>query len=243
MYQKKKVLVIDDDEDINKYLETKFKLNNYDIRCTDNTESFLKELVTFKPNLILVDLNLNGKNGFGYKIIETVRKKMGPELIIIIMSRRNNHEDIIKGLEDGANDYITKPLDEVILFSKIKLFLGQEINPEEELAFYSVPKGDNDFEFHVPLKVKRISETGMTLFSSALMAKETLIILEGALANIISPQGSVKFVVKDVTIDKRQNGFLIEIEFDPDEHSVVIRNVRKLLLKVAPMTEEDLHKL
>ncbi len=143
----------------------------------------------------------------------------------------------------GANDYITKPIDDIILFSKIKLFLGQEITSEEDLAFYAVPKGDNDFEFSVPLKVQQISETGMILFSQALMARETLLILEGALAKMLSPDSPIKFMVKDVTIDKKQNGFIIELEFDPDEHKALIRNVRKLLLKIAQLNEEEVEML
>ncbi|WP_273869719.1 response regulator [Halobacteriovorax sp. GB3] len=233
MFQKMKILTIDDDIDINKYLELIFKKNNYDIRCTTNTKDFLEQVLAFKPHLIIVDLNLE-EQGFGYKIIQTLRKKFGPEMIIIVMSRRNTHDDITKALELGANDYITKPIDDALLFNKVRLFLKQSLDEDSTFAYYAVPTKNNALEFTIPLTLKKLTESGIQFFSKSLIAKEAPIQIEGALAKQLSPSGKIRFQVKDVVIDKMNDGFLVTVEFSLDEHYEIKRNVRKLLLKVAP---------
>lgn len=226
----KRILTIDDDEDINQLVKIILNKNGYEVETSSEIEDFFRKVVEFKPHLCIVDLNLGDHEGFGYNIIELMRKKIGKEVIIIIMSRRNSAEDITRALECGANDYIQKPIDEQIIISKLDVFLGNE-ESTLNLPFYAVATGDRECYFQFPLNIYSMTEETITIYSNNYIAKGSLIELNNSFLD------SRSFTVSNVILDREKGGYFIEVSIDAIDHEDLLPTVRKIMMKSSPIAE------
>lgn len=122
MSSKKRLLLIEDEEDIASLIKLQAELYGYAIHVeVDGLNGFLA-VKREKPDLIILDIMLPGKNGF-----DVCRKiKSDPELKsipVIILSAKGDEIDLVLGLELGADDYVTKPFSPKVLFSRVKAVL------------------------------------------------------------------------------------------------------------------------
>lgn len=114
-----KILLIEDNESIKKGLKFSFEENNYEIDDTTNIEETKKYLNEITPDIIILDITLPDGNGFDlYK--ETIKEKQIPTIFLTAMDDENN---VVKGLELGAEDYITKPFSTKELLTRVKKIL------------------------------------------------------------------------------------------------------------------------
>ena len=123
-----KILVVDDEEHIAELISYNLTSNGYKVITANNGNDAVKLAVEEKPNLILLDLMIPGKDG--YDVCKDVRSNSEIRNIPIIMLTAKSEElDKILGLELGADDYITKPFDirEVITRIRVALRLREEI--------------------------------------------------------------------------------------------------------------------
>lgn len=112
-----KILVIDDDEEFRKMISILLELNKYSV---DTAEDGYKGLEKIKKNdydLILLDVMMPGLSGFD--VCYAIRIK-NPEIPIVLLTAKGEKEDLVTGINAGANDYITKPFETEILLAKIK---------------------------------------------------------------------------------------------------------------------------
>ena len=115
---------VEDDHEISNLIRIALEKSDFEVRCFDDGESFLKTFEIKKPNLILLDLMLPGIQGD--EILKTIRKDIGNDKIpIVILSAKSLLEDRITGLNNGADDYIVKPFNikELISYYGEKLAL------------------------------------------------------------------------------------------------------------------------
>lgn len=234
---KKKILTIDDHEDINNLLRVMLKRHNFIVETSSNIEDFFNKVISFGPHLCLVDLNLDTNIGFGFKIVESFRRTIGNEIFIIVISRRNDQADVIDALTKGADDYLTKPLDEIILVNKINTLFDIKSPPNLELPFYAIPTGNRDCSFSFPLQICELKENGLILYGPHCVAKGTLVELKGELIQQITNSPSYRFTVKQVSKDSTIGGYFMEIEFDSLEKSDFVFRTRKILLQGPPLGE------
>lgn len=115
-----KVLIVDDDITIRKLLSKVMVCNGYQPTTAASGEEALNLLKAEHFHLILLDINMNGIDGF--QTIQTIRQR-GLTTPIIIISGRNEDYDTLYGLDIGADDYITKPFNPVILGAKAKALI------------------------------------------------------------------------------------------------------------------------
>ena len=102
---KVEILVIDDEEQIRKLLEITLRANNYNVTQAGTAKEGLIMASNHPPDLIILDLGLPDKNGLA--LLQELRQwHTNP---IIILSVQNSEEVIIKALDSGANDCLTKP--------------------------------------------------------------------------------------------------------------------------------------
>ena len=102
----KKVLIVEDDPALLRGLKDNFQAEGYQVRTADNGRKGLDALFRDPPDLVLLDLMLPKADG--YEICRTARaRRLG--IPIIMLSARGQEHDIIRGLELGADDYVTKP--------------------------------------------------------------------------------------------------------------------------------------
>lgn len=113
---KKKVLVVDDEPSIAMLIEFNLKLAGYDVRCVGDGEAVFDQLKPFRPDLIVLDLMLPKMNGI--QVCRTLRDQKN-EVPIIMLTALQDTSDKIAGLDNGADDYMTKPFSPQELISRI----------------------------------------------------------------------------------------------------------------------------
>ena len=117
-----KILVVDDEENIAELISYNLTSNGYKVITANNGNDAVKLAVEEKPNLILLDLMIPGKDG--YDVCKDVRSNSEIRNTPIIMLTAKSEElDKILGLELGADDYITKPFSVRELLARVKAVL------------------------------------------------------------------------------------------------------------------------
>ena len=117
-----KILVVDDEEYILELISFNLTNNGYTVLTANNGIDAVKIAIEEKPNLILLDLMIPGKDG--YDVCKEVRSNIEIKNIPIIMLTAKSEEiDKILGLELGADDYITKPFSVRELLARVKAVL------------------------------------------------------------------------------------------------------------------------
>jgi DNA-binding response OmpR family regulator len=102
----KRILVVEDDEALALVLRDNLVYEGFDVDCAIDGQQALHKAQSARPDLVLLDLMIPGLDGF------EVCRVLGthpPRLPIIMLTARTQHEDKIRGLELGADDYVTKP--------------------------------------------------------------------------------------------------------------------------------------
>ncbi len=120
------ILIIEDDLKIRRELDTLLVSNGYNVEAITNFSNILDELKNYKYDLILLDINLPGLDGF--EIAKNVRKESN--VPIIFVTSRSSDEDELKSIITGGNDFITKPYNKLILLEKIKRALNKKDSKE-----------------------------------------------------------------------------------------------------------------
>ena len=144
---KEHILIIEDEPDIAELLEFNLESNQYLTSIANNGESGLEKARKLTPDLILLDLMLPGIKGLDVCHILKTDDSM-KEISIIMLTALGQEENIVKGLEAGADDYITKPFSIKVLLARINAVLRRE------------KITDNDIE--KPVNIHNISITPRT---------------------------------------------------------------------------------
>ena len=124
--QKKKLLIVDDESDIRILLKEYLELEGYQIlTAADAGEA--DQALAEEPDLILLDINMPGTDGFLW--CEQIRERV--EIPILFLSARTEEEDRIKGFRAGGDDYILKPFSIEELSARIEAHLRREERKEK----------------------------------------------------------------------------------------------------------------
>ena len=117
-----KILVIDDEEDIRTLLQYNLEKEGYQVETAENGDKGLTALISFKPDLVLLDVMMPGMDGI--EVCEAIRSKEGfQQTLVCFLTARNEDYSQIAGLEAGADDYVAKPIRPKVLISRIKALL------------------------------------------------------------------------------------------------------------------------
>ena len=113
----KLILAVDDDQDNLTLLAEVLRNEGYRVETALSGEDALERLKTISPDLILLDINMPGMSG--YETLTEIRKREN-YVSIIFVSARAETEEIAKGLDAGADDYVCKPYDPVELLARVR---------------------------------------------------------------------------------------------------------------------------
>ncbi len=114
----KKILIADDEPDILEIIRFNLEKEGYQVESAGNGIEALESAKKFKPDLIILDVMMPGRNG--WEVCQQLR--MYPDFkqtLIIFLTALSDESSEIKGLESGADDYIAKPIRPNILLSKV----------------------------------------------------------------------------------------------------------------------------
>ncbi|HBL73745.1 MAG: DNA-binding response regulator [Bacteroidetes bacterium GWF2_42_66] len=127
------ILIIDDEVQIRRMLEITLLANGYKVSEASSGKEGLALAASIQPALIILDLGLPDTDGFN--ILQKLREwYLKP---IIILSVRSFENDIVKALDNGANDYLTKPFRTGELLARIRLAIRQNQNVSDSPVFTS----------------------------------------------------------------------------------------------------------
>lgn len=115
-----KILVVDDHTDILALISLILKQHNYEVITAQDGVEAIEKAIQEHPDVVLLDVQIPKING--YKVCETLKEREETRTIpvIFISSAYRDLKDIIRGLETGGTDYLTKPFDNLELLARIK---------------------------------------------------------------------------------------------------------------------------
>ena len=114
-----KILVVDDSKTEQMYISDILRKNGYQVTTADDADQAMASMVADKPDLVLLDVVMPGKNGF--QLARSIsRDPLYAQIPIIMGSSKGQETDRMWGLRQGAKDYITKPVNPEELISKIR---------------------------------------------------------------------------------------------------------------------------
>lgn len=121
----KKILIVDDDPQVHKLLATVLSPKNYQIDSAEDGPGAWEKIGRSKPDLIVLDIMMPQMSGI--ELCQKVRNDPSLQNILILMlSAKDTQNDRLKGLQYGADDYVTKPFHVSTLVHKIEHMLSKQ---------------------------------------------------------------------------------------------------------------------
>jgi two-component system KDP operon response regulator KdpE len=111
-----RILVVDDEPETLKYVSVNLRARGYDVRTAEDGRSALVEFESSIVDLVILDIMMPGIDGF--QVCQTVRRSS--EVPIIMLSARGQEKDIVRALDLGADDYLTKPFGVEELLARVR---------------------------------------------------------------------------------------------------------------------------
>ncbi len=144
-----KILVVDDDRNINELLRLYLEKEGYSVASTYDGVDAIKKFEDHKPDLVLLDIMLPGMDG--WQVCREIRKKS--EKPVILITAKGETFDKVLGLELGADDYIVKPFDAKEVVARIKAVLrrysGAENDTVKEVRYDNLVVNLTNYELRV----------------------------------------------------------------------------------------------
>lgn len=126
----RKIYCVEDDSSIRELLEYTLRSSGFDVRGFENASDFMTALSGSLPSLVLLDIMLPDRDGM--QVLHELRFRNETKSVpVILLTAKGGRLDKIKGLDGGADDYITKPFDVLELVSRINAVLRRTSAPDE----------------------------------------------------------------------------------------------------------------
>jgi len=122
--KKKKILIVDDEDDILHFLELVLREKGYEVATASGGHEALTKAQLERPDLVLLDIMMPQMDG--WEVLKLLRVDEGTSQIpVAMLSARTEAKDRVQGLQEGAIDYICKPFSLQALLGKIETIFSQ----------------------------------------------------------------------------------------------------------------------
>ncbi len=135
------VLVIEDEQYITKVLETLLESDGYRVITAQTAAAARNQVFAYMPDIVLLDLGLPDMDGI--QLLKKLREQI--QIPVIVVSARNMDRDKVVALDNGADDYITKPFSAPVLLARMRAVLRRHTAAETTEDVYAV--GDFRIDF------------------------------------------------------------------------------------------------
>ena len=126
------IYIVEDDSNIREIETIALKNSGYTVQAFETAKEFYRKVEDKVPDLVLLDVMLPDESG--YDIVKRIRKTPTTKKLPVIMVTAKTQEiDMIKGLDDGADDYIKKPFSIMELISRVKALLRRTASEETKV--------------------------------------------------------------------------------------------------------------
>jgi DNA-binding response OmpR family regulator len=146
-----RILLVEDDHSITSFVEPELERRHFSVRCAYDGQKALDEVEKFRPEVVVLDIMLPMLDGVG--VLNRIRRS-GNRVPVIMLTARDTTLDKVHSLNQGADDYLTKPFDIEELIARIQALLrrveGEEIlrvgDLEVNTATREVKRGEREIE-------------------------------------------------------------------------------------------------
>src|SRR5215469_2383930 len=231
----KSILIIEDDPALLRGLKDNFAAQGYEVRTANDGQKGLDSVLKEPPDLVLLDLMLPRVNG--YDICRTARSSQ-LDMPIIMLTAKGQEDDIVRGLELGADDYVTKPFSIRELLARVKAFLRRQ-GPENSSHEF----GDCRLDLEAHKLFRDGAEVELTAKEFRLL--EFFLKRKGrALTrdSILDGVWGSEVLVTDRSVDRCVTTLRGKIEPDP-HHPRFIHTIREIGYRFEPADEKPSAKL
>jgi DNA-binding response OmpR family regulator len=210
------LLIVDDDIFFLKMVRKILEFSGHIVVTASDSSKALEILETEKFDLILTDANMPG--GSGYDLIRKIKDNPKTfEIPIAMLTSRRNREDVLKGLDCGAIDYIVKPIDPDLFLEKIKSLLTPEAKPIPgaaiaELDLVEIPIHASA-RWEIKFEITGLSEKGLILTAPIAIAPNSYFILNSYLFGKIQIDRPHLKVTECLNHPEKPNTFFIRALF------------------------------
>ncbi len=173
------ILIVEDESDIQQLVSYNLIRAGYNVSCADSGEEALECLGRENIDCILLDLMLPGMSGLEVcSAIKKGKEQLGKDVPIIMLTAKGEEEDIVAGLEYGADDYVTKPFSPKVLVARIKSVLRRikeqkkntEQSDKERIVIDDLQIDQGRHEIHLAGKLLQLTMTEFGILT--LLAKK-----------------------------------------------------------------------
>jgi DNA-binding response OmpR family regulator len=213
----KTILLIEDEPGIRMAVKDELEFEGFQVRLAEDGIAGLDSLLRNPPDLVVLDLMLPGKNGF--EICREIRQR-GITTPVVVLTARGQEADKIRGLELGADDYITKPFSLAELVARIRAVLRRS-HPEETSDVIQRRMITIDLRKHQVLRGNTVVELTDKEF-------QILALLMKRASEVITRDDFLKTIwgedvyITNRTIDIHISALRRKIEDDPEHPSLIV---------------------
>ncbi len=211
------ILLVEDDKSFGYVLSEYIQLKNYNVNWVETEKEALEALKSSAFDLVILDINL--KQASGYDIAKVIREE-NISVPFIFLTARDLKIDQLKGYQLGAEEYVTKPIDEEILLAKIDAIITRRNQTREsvsELIWQDISLHKNKRELTVGKTIFQLTERECLLMIALLSQPEILVERKVILQNLWENQDEFSRNSMDVYISRLRRYL--------SESKITIRNV------------------
>lgn len=193
----KKILIIDDDEELTQVLGFIYKRAGAQVASAPNGEDGLRQVLAFRPHLVILDVKMPGMDGF--EVCRRIRKISGAA--IVMLSALSEDMNMLEGLDAGADDFISKPFNPELLLARSRTVLRRSAPASGRSSSYRTPDGQLELDadsrrVRLDGRTIKLTEIEFRLLSYLLRNTGRVLTFDQILANVWGSEysGSVEHV-------------------------------------------------
>ena len=190
------VIIVEDDPDLNEYLHELLS-EHFIVHNVTRGSQALKLIKQTKPDLVVLDLMLPDMQG---EDLCTQIKDVYPQVPIIILTAKDDPRDIVKNLNQGADDYLTKPFSSEELLARIRARLRSDNRKQTSLKIADLELDTNTLEVARSGKIIPLTHTEFQLLHYLLANKNHVLTREMILSHVWSYTPDIQSRVVDVYV-------------------------------------------
>lgn len=191
------ILIIEDDQDISNYIKDLLTEAHFIVHQALSGAKALKTLEKIIPDLVILDLNLPDIQGESLKL--TIKKDL-PQVPILILTAKDNPTDVARNLNEGADDYMTKPFDAQELIARVKARLRKDRKADTEYIAHDLILNTDTFTVTRNGGAIELTQTEFNLLHYLLMNKNRVLTREMILSHVWAYSPDTETRVVDVYI-------------------------------------------
>ncbi len=213
-----KILIIEDEKVLVKGLKFNLEARGYSVIESYDGEDGCRKALGEKPDLVLLDIMLPKKNG--YEVCRELKEKL-PEVQVIMLTAKSQEEDIVAGLDIGADDYITKPFSVLELIARINASLRRIKQSNSVPEIYKAGSLEINFKKYTAKKKNKSIELSSREFEilKYFIEKKDEIVTREDLLNHVWGYNSFP---NTRTVDTHIANLRQKIEDSPDNPKIII---------------------